>query len=414
VSQATQSQTGSQAPATACGDVPELARLRYFHGRALGALDLRREQSYHLEKARLRNRLLHGWGIVCGLDVEVVEKQPCDPADDDPKATALVVGPGAAIDCHGNEIVVRNPREVALAKLLSAEALRNADSPRPRVYLTLCYHEQPIDPTRPLLAAECEPVPACEYGRISETFRICASTERPDPGPACEPCCGSCGHACIVLATIEEYNPDEPVVASQLRFDLRRAVARHDLARIAGVNWVHGATYTREAATRLLAGSGLKIRFSRPVQVASLRPHVIELTTIEGGGGRSGAVYALGGAFDDPPAPRSVQAAGGELAELPDQRVRDLVVYRSTSDETLQFGDRVLITIRGDFILDECCRAVDGAHVGGAVAKLALDDDTPSPSSVPVGPPCPPRASGSGTEGGDFVSWILVQERSDR
>ena len=55
-----------------CAAIPELTRLRYFHGRGLSALDLRREQTFHLEKHRLHNRLLHGWGIVCGLDIGVV------------------------------------------------------------------------------------------------------------------------------------------------------------------------------------------------------------------------------------------------------------------------------------------------------------------------------------------------------
>ena len=59
-----------------CAAVPELTRLRYFHGRGLSALDLRREQAYHLERHRLHNRLLHGWGIVCGLDVEVAPLKP--------------------------------------------------------------------------------------------------------------------------------------------------------------------------------------------------------------------------------------------------------------------------------------------------------------------------------------------------
>jgi hypothetical protein len=27
---------------------------------------------------------------------------------------------------------------------------------------------------------------------------------------------------------------------------------------------------------------------------------------------------------------------------------------------------------------------------------------------------CPPRPSGNGTEGGEFVSWIFVQERGER
>jgi hypothetical protein len=396
VPQATANHTAkAPPPATACGDVPGFTRLRYFHGRALGALDLRREQAYHLEKARLRNRLLHGWGIVCGLDVEVVPKQPCDPDDDTPSASVLVVQPGAALDSHGNEIVVRNPREVVLNALLSEDERRRLCEQPATVYLSLCFHEQPIDPSRPLLAAECEPVAICEYGRVLETYRICASTKRPDPGPACEPCCGACGSRCLELAAIVDFDPAAAAESWQLDFGGRRPLARHDLAEISAINWVHGATYTRESATALLA-EGIEVRFSRPVQVASLREQVVELTTIEAGGGRSAGMYNV----------------DGEFVGLPDDELTDRFVFHSTTDETLQYGDRVMITIRGDFILDECCRAVDANHIGGHVPTL--DDCPAEPAHRPRGPRCPPRRSGNGTEGGEFVSWIFVQERGRR
>jgi hypothetical protein len=393
VPQATATHTAAEAPpATACGDVAEFTRLRYFHGRALGALDLRREQTYHLEKARLHNRLLHGWGIVCGLDVEIAPKEPCDPAEEHPDAAVLVVSPGAALDCGGNEIIVRNPREVVLGALLGDDELRRLCRKPATVYLTLCYHEQLIDPSRPLLAAECEPVAACQYGRVCETYRICASTTRPDPGPACELCCGACGDHCMELVAITDFDPEAAIEPEQLDFGGRRPLARYDLAEISEINWVHGGTYTREGATALFA-NGIEVRFSRPVQVSSLREHVVELTTIEAGGGRSAGMYNV----------------DGEFVGLPNAQLTDRFTFRSTTDETLQYGDRVMITIRGDFIVDECCRAVDANHIGGNVPTI---EDCPAlPVEPPDGPRCPPRPSGNGTEGGEFVSWVFVQER---
>jgi hypothetical protein len=104
----------------------------------------------------------------------------------------------------------------------------------------------------------------------------------------------------------------------------------------------------------------------------------------------------------------------GEVVGLPDdgEGLTDRFVFRSTTDETLQYGDRVMITIRGDFILDECCRAVDANHIGGHVPTL--DDCPAEPAHRRRGPHCPPRPSGNGTEGGEFVSWIFVQERGQR
>jgi len=391
VPQATANHTGKAPPATACGDVADFKRLQYFHGRALGALDLRREQEYFLEKARLRNRLLHGWGIVCGLGVEIVAKEPCDPKDESPDSSVLVIQPGVALDCHGNEIVVRNPREVELNALLCHEDLSHTRQKPRTVYVSLCYHEELIEPSHPLLTAECEPVAACQYGRVCETYRICASTTRPDPGPACEPCCGVCGDRCLELAAIRVYNPGAVIEPWQLDLTGRRPLAVHDLAEISQINWVHGATYTRDAASKLFE-EGIEVRFSRPVQVASLRDQVVELTTIEAGGGRSGGIYNIQGRF----------------AKLPSTPLTDRFVFHSTTDETLQYSDRVVITIRGDFILDECCRAVDANHIGGTIPLIEKSHE---PLRLPKGPRCPPRRSGNGTEGGEFVSWIFVQNR---
>jgi hypothetical protein len=384
-------ETITTEPATShkgpCRDVPELERLRYFHGQPLGALDLRTEQAYHLETARLHHRLLHGWGIVCGLGVHVQDPPPCDPCDPNPDATVVVVEPGAAIDCHGNAIVVRRPRPVRLSRLLRRDALERLKENPATVHLTICFHEQLSHPSRPLLVADCEPVPSCEYGRVLECYRLCASTTAPDPGPACEPCCGACGDVCLELAAIRNFDPDAELEPEQLDLGGRRPIGLHDLAEITAINWVHGATYSRDDMTRLLAG-GLELRFSRPVKVASLQEGVVDVRVGEGGGGRAGGLYAVDGTVD-----------------RPKQALTDRLVWRSASDERLQYGDRVTITVHGDHIVDECCRALDANHTAGAVP--VLEDVELEPVSVPERP-CPPRPSGNGSEGGEFVSWVYA------
>ncbi len=107
-----------------CGGIPELARLRYFHGQPLSALDLRREQGYHREKARLHNRLLHGWGVVCGLDVEVAPRREGAECEPDPTQAEVIVMPGVALDCQGNEIVVRHPRPVYVDRCSTSTSWR--------------------------------------------------------------------------------------------------------------------------------------------------------------------------------------------------------------------------------------------------------------------------------------------------
>jgi hypothetical protein len=394
---ATVTDEGKETTTNGCADVVRFCRLRYYHGRALGAQDLRDEQAYYVEKDRWRNRVFHGWGIVCGLEVEIVpyDDRDCETEEEKRRARSIVaVSTGAAVDCAGNEIVVRRTREVKLGSLLGDEELDRLAGEPATVYLTLCYHEELTEPGRPLVTAECEPLASCEYGRVCETYRICASTTPPDPGPECEPCCGACGSRCLELAAIVDFDPDEELRPEQIDASGRRKLALHKLAEISGVNWVHGGVYAREDATRLL-DEGLEVHFTRPVQVASLQRGVIELTTIEAGAGRAAGMYDVSGEFRD----------------LPSTDLTDRFVYRSTTGETLQYGDRVVIVIRGDHIVDECCRAIDGNHIAGAVRTL--DDCPASPIREPTRP-CPPRTSGNGTEGGDFVSWIFVAERGDQ
>ena len=71
-------------------------RVRYFSGLVLGADDFNHEQEYLLAKARRHNQMLHGWGIVVGLEVSA-------PASEE---TQVSVAPGYALDPCGNEISV--------------------------------------------------------------------------------------------------------------------------------------------------------------------------------------------------------------------------------------------------------------------------------------------------------------------
>jgi hypothetical protein len=73
--------------------LPELTRPNFYTGQLLSVDDVRAEQVYQRERARLHNRLLHGWGVVDGLDARSSGGQ-------------IVIGPGLALDPHGDEIVL--------------------------------------------------------------------------------------------------------------------------------------------------------------------------------------------------------------------------------------------------------------------------------------------------------------------
>jgi hypothetical protein len=80
---------------SACTSLQCLERTRFFAGQLLTDSDLTNEQNYLLAKNRLHNRYLHGWGVVCGLQLTCSE---CDGW--------VTVNPGYAIDPCGNDIIV--------------------------------------------------------------------------------------------------------------------------------------------------------------------------------------------------------------------------------------------------------------------------------------------------------------------
>jgi hypothetical protein len=70
-----------------------LKRPNFFSGKLLTPADFKLEQQYFREKSKLHNRSLHGFGIVSGLNVALASGH-------------IVVEPGLALDCEGNELVV--------------------------------------------------------------------------------------------------------------------------------------------------------------------------------------------------------------------------------------------------------------------------------------------------------------------
>ncbi len=82
-------------------DLPELRRPNYFSGRLLTESDFTAEQAYHRERSRVHNRLLHGWGVVDGLDVRSTGGR-------------ISVSPGAAIDPQGDVVIVHEEQALVV------------------------------------------------------------------------------------------------------------------------------------------------------------------------------------------------------------------------------------------------------------------------------------------------------------
>ena len=146
-----------------------LERPRYFSGQLLTEAELNSEQAYVHAKNRLHNRFLHGWGVVCGL--QVICHAEC--------AGWVTVKPGYALDPCGNDIIVPQDHDFdvlqAINECRKAERRRQRGDCRPYAApaadckdvnetwcLTLSYEEQEA---RPLTALRRERVSACANGQ---------------------------------------------------------------------------------------------------------------------------------------------------------------------------------------------------------------------------------------------------------
>jgi hypothetical protein len=173
-------------------------RPRFFAGQLLTEDDLQALTGYITGKDRLRNRLLFGSGVVCGLEVA------CDPCGDG----KVTVRPGYALDCCGNDIVVGCPEQVDVNALVHDLRVRSlgvdcgdpcAKPSGARDYgLYLRYVEEPADLVAPYATDESCPDTGCTPSRIRETFQFLVKclepgAERYTPAKKLKECFGAAG-----------------------------------------------------------------------------------------------------------------------------------------------------------------------------------------------------------------------------
>ena len=157
-----------------CGD-SEFRRLRYFHGMLMTDDHFSAEQAYHNNKRRLLNRMLHGWGVVCGLKIKATTASH----------SKISIERGLALDCNGNEIFVCPEYTLDISDVLSkcssvkkrpATSEECDEAMRPELenkwYVVIKYKENHIDPLPVYaLAGGCEEK-VCEYSRTNEGFCV--------------------------------------------------------------------------------------------------------------------------------------------------------------------------------------------------------------------------------------------------
>jgi hypothetical protein len=179
-----------------CEAFPHFQRNNYFFGKLMTVDDFQAEQKYLVNKHRLINRLIHGAGIVCGLNVNIIDSK------------SILIEQGVALDCCGREIIVPEDTKFDISELVEREkGKENSDA---FVWVKYDYYgASPVPRTQDISNG----VDEFNFSRVVEIYCIGISSENPDSekidnGYPCNQQKNSCK---IVLAKVVMEQKDNEV-----------------------------------------------------------------------------------------------------------------------------------------------------------------------------------------------------------
>jgi hypothetical protein len=174
-------QCGCESASQICCQLDSIVRPQFHSGQLLTDHDLNAMLDWAGDKYRL-SRYRHGWGVVCGLEVK------CHPK----RIDHIIVGPGYAVDCCGDDIIVFQETEFSLLGAClgqqsnCADWLRSStpDSERTIILgdrefaveklciidLAIRYHTSDSDPLLIMGSDPCRSSAQCTPTRTQESF----------------------------------------------------------------------------------------------------------------------------------------------------------------------------------------------------------------------------------------------------
>jgi hypothetical protein len=161
------------------------------------ASDLALEQQYRWDRARRHSRFLHGWGVVCGLQVV--------PANDPANPGAMLVCPGFAISPCGDEIEVRRRAMVDIAN--STWALKTSAGLEPTAALVAIRYVTNDERLGNGPGRHCYcTAPQTRLSRIADSFRVDLLPDADVSAPQVD-LCGQEPSACSAAPAYSPYVP---------------------------------------------------------------------------------------------------------------------------------------------------------------------------------------------------------------
>jgi hypothetical protein len=341
----------------------------------MSARDFSDADAYHRSMRHLHNRVLHGWGVACGLEVTLHPNHEC----------GVAVQCGLAIDCCGREIVVPH----AVAQRIPWDTVHDKEH-----VLVLCleYREVHTEKVPVLYSNEACSSASYEDGRVRESYALhwhavkesdlekygwhlptgCppGSDQKPcgDSASTCclEPACPPDG--CVALAVVRGDKANPRIDTTQRRFI---GQAPEHLTHICWISWPHGGVMSESQFTQL------SVRFDRELAEqqdqkepgpAGINERTFVVQAGEQGEDLDFALYSRA-----PYLQADRRTAVFDVALIPKKYV----------NHTIQ------VTLRCDFILDCSGNPVDGNHLRGRLP------------------------TGDGVMGGTFESWFRVVSDDD-
>ena len=160
------------------GTLDPAKRVNYTLGLVLGEDEFRQEQHYFFERDKLLNRLLHGYGVACGLRVSTA------PEGGD---FEVRVEPGLALTPRGNVVRVPEAQCARLGAWLQRhrdEVLGRLGSPPGAgplpLYVRLCFRDCETDPV-PIPGGPCRSQEdSLAPSRITDSFELEIALDPPD------------------------------------------------------------------------------------------------------------------------------------------------------------------------------------------------------------------------------------------
>lgn len=407
-----------QAPKKSCSvcDVPYFERNNYFYGKLMTVRDFFAEQCYFNGKRWLINRMILGWGVVCGLDV--VSK------DNDP--TKVIVKPGLAIDCCGRELLVCEDQVVDLVPQESECDKPKVQTEQKEQKLLICleFYDCKTEPVHTPPVA-CDQKEKGEFNRIRDSFVI--RVKRPDevciPPTCLEYCplsddklssihdylcgvlkegCPECPEkSCLILAEITITPAEDPsqtpsiaidpcskrrlVLGNAMLYDLIRCF-HGDLPHVTTINWQsNGTTISWDDFANGIYKEGVKVGFDRKMDGTTINANTFQLMVKMEDSDTGNYRY------DRVPGDVSYQYDGSTKSSVATFAIisKWLVDVFFGYSRIREKGGEFLVVLKGDFIMsvgDECvpAKALDGDFIGATLP------------------------SGNGTPGGDFESWFTI------